>query len=279
MTTGRRLGSRFSVSLAALAAVLAAGTVATDAAVAADPSAGGYTVASPLERRLAAVATRLAGRRATVHCNGPRQWRRWSAIYGWKHNTVVYAFVPETEHGLADQMHVSPSVCSLTARFVAAPRRRGQKRCLAGVAPKHGATQRGRARNSRRFARCARYAEVVDSIETIGHEAAHIAGVEDEGAAECAGLQTTALVAVGLGAPAAFAREVGRDYMPLYAGFTARSPEYAAEGCFDGGPYDLWPELRGWPTPPAVAAAWARGRSDQYPPGWTRLRPVGHDPA
>jgi hypothetical protein len=237
---------RLALRFASVGVVLAASAIAAASAVAASPADGGYGVVSPLEQRLGEIATRLSGRDATVYCNAPAQWRRWRTTYGWRGDTVVLAFVPRTQSGLAGFMHVSPEVCAADNRFLASPRRRGQKECAARAA------SRGRTTPRRRL--CGGYRDLVDSIETIAHEAAHVAGIDDEGVAECAALQTTAFVAAGLGASGTFAREIGRDYLPLYRALTAGAPDYAADGCFDGGRYDLWPDRAGWPTPPGAPA-------------------------
>jgi hypothetical protein len=96
---------------------------------------------------------------------------------------------------------------------------------------------------------CADYLRTIDSIETLAHESQHIYGVVDEAAAECFGLQFLTVAANRLGAPAAFAYEIGRDYLPIYAAARTAAPAYWSADCYDGGRLDLWPGTAGWPYP------------------------------
>ena len=233
------------VTAAALAcAVALAAAAGVGAAERAGPWSGGEAVVTPLEARLGAIAGRYAARATAVHCDSPARWHAWTTTYGWRTASAVSAFVPAVDGRATGAIHVSPLVCELNDAFLADPRRERQKACGS------------RARGSRApHGRCARYSELVDAIQTIGHETAHVAGVVNEAAAECAGLQLAPLVASGLGATSGFAYEIGRDYLPLYRLGASTNAEYATDRCFDGGPYDLWPSLRGWPTPAFATAA------------------------
>jgi hypothetical protein len=87
--------------------------------------------------------------------------------------------------------------------------------------------------------------ELAWAASALAHESYHLRGVRDEAAAECYGLQATALAAAGMGAPAADAQRL-EDYTfwnvrpPVDGGYF--SPE-----CRDGGALDLRPGSSRWP--------------------------------
>ena len=79
----------------------------------------------------------------------------------------------------------------------------------------------------------------VNALNTIAHEAWHLAGIRSESEAQCRALQTIALVARRLGADAIVAQSLAdrfeRDVQPRLRA------EYRASECRDGGPLDLRP--------------------------------------
>jgi hypothetical protein len=83
------------------------------------------------------------------------------------------------------------------------------------------------------------------ATSALAHESFHLAGVRNEAAAECYGLQATALAASSLGAPAGYAQTL-EDYTfwnvrpPIDGGY------FSAE-CKDGGKLDLRPGDHRWP--------------------------------
>jgi hypothetical protein len=83
------------------------------------------------------------------------------------------------------------------------------------------------------------------AASALAHESHHLRGVRDEAAAECYGLQSTALAAQRLGAPAAYAARLG-----AYTFWNVRPPVdggYFSPDCRDGGPLDLHPASSAWP--------------------------------
>jgi hypothetical protein len=83
------------------------------------------------------------------------------------------------------------------------------------------------------------------STSALAHESHHLRGVRDEAAAECYGLQSTALVAERLGAPQEYAERLG-----TYTFWNVRPPVdggYFSSDCRDGGPLDLHPASSIWP--------------------------------
>jgi hypothetical protein len=83
------------------------------------------------------------------------------------------------------------------------------------------------------------------SASALAHESHHLRGVRNEAAAECYGLQSTALAAELLGAPTAYAERLG-----TYTFWNVRPPVdggYFSSDCRDGGPLDLHPASSIWP--------------------------------
>jgi hypothetical protein len=83
--------------------------------------------------------------------------------------------------------------------------------------------------------------DVSAAVGTLAHEAMHVAGIVDEGIAECYSLQLTALTARALGAEPDQARLLAAgnaEYSQTYRAGTA----YDSPDCYDGGPLDLHPE-------------------------------------
>ena len=83
------------------------------------------------------------------------------------------------------------------------------------------------------------------AASALAHESYHLRGVRDEAAAECYGLQATALAAERLGAPAAYAERLG-----TYTFWNVRPPVdygYFSPECRDGGALDLHPTSSDWP--------------------------------
>lgn len=203
------------------------------------PWAGGHEAVSATERRLGEITSEISRRPGSVaYCNSPSQWKQAARGLGF-HPSRLFGFVPTVDGIPANHVMLANWVCTRLDRFLARPRRVGQKLC--------------RTRRHGRYRDCASYRATIESIETVAHEAVHVAGVTDEPAAECFGVQLTPFAAFRLGATPQFALEIGRDYLPVYRRFTRVNPKYRTRQCHDGGPLDLWPEQRGWPAPRAQA--------------------------
>ena len=102
------------------------------------------------------------------------------------------------------------------------------------------------------FGECDRWGRTLVAVHVIAHESMHLAGFVDEAEADCLGVQLDALVAVRLGASAAFARQLATDYWTQY--YPEQAPRYRSPGCRDGGSLDLFPGRPGWPTPASYPA-------------------------
>jgi hypothetical protein len=79
----------------------------------------------------------------------------------------------------------------------------------------------------------------------LAHESSHLAGVRDEAAADCYGLQRTAVAAQDLGADRAEAERLAR--IALVERTLTAPPDYRSPECRDGGALDLDPGSSVWP--------------------------------
>ena len=87
--------------------------------------------------------------------------------------------------------------------------------------------------------------KTLHALQTLAHEAWHLAGTRDEAITECYAVQTTALVAERLGASPPIAhRAAGAVLLQIYPQMPA---EYRSSDCRDGGPLDLRPGTPVWP--------------------------------
>ena len=84
------------------------------------------------------------------------------------------------------------------------------------------------------------------AVGTLAHETVHVAGIPDEGIADCYAMQLTAVTALGLGAE----RDYADELQALNFEFIEErhsGTEYDSPDCYDGGPLDLAPENPRWP--------------------------------
>jgi hypothetical protein len=86
---------------------------------------------------------------------------------------------------------------------------------------------------------------VARAMHVLAHESWHLAGVRDEAAADCFGLQRTAFVAEALGADPSDAR--GFAQLALAERAQTAPPEYRSAECHDGGALDLDLDPTVWP--------------------------------
>ena len=173
------------------------------------PQQHGYALA------LDHVAQEISGRReVSVRC-GPTADR---AILG---TVMFYGASPGREALLA------PPVCSTLHGL------------WTGRRPSLACTELGHGQCGRDVLRLAWAASA------LAHESYHLRGVRSEAAAECYGLQSTALAADQLGAPAAYA-----ERLAMYTFWNVRPPVdygYFSPECRDGGTLDLHPGRPGFP--------------------------------
>lgn len=92
----------------------------------------------------------------------------------------------------------------------------------------------------------ARYPDALAwSVQSLAHEAVHVAGHLDEATAECWGLQTTALAAVELGRTLEEGRFLAERYWRRT--YPLHSAPYWSSECRDGGRLDFRPKSHNWP--------------------------------
>ena len=160
------------------------------------------------ERRLAAVASQIAGHPVDVHCPGMVR-----KLVDVSPNSGSVHFDAQGRPG--DFTDLNDETCSALSSF---------------------ADGDWGERDSLRVAR---------ALHVLAHESFHLAGVRDEAEADCFGLQRVALVAQELGADWPEAQRlasVARADRAVTAPAEYRSPD-----CYDGGRLDLDPVSSVWP--------------------------------
>ena len=176
--------------------------------------------AEAAERKLAVIASEIAGRPVRVDCQGAVG----AALDVSPHaGTVDF----DADWKPADVTNLKRSVC----------------RKLNGFPGEH---QRPAFACFERGDRCP--ASVIASawaVQTLAHEGWHLRGEVDEARTQCFGLQTTAWVAGELGAPPERAHAIA-SY--LYVHLYPRMPDaYRSSECRDGGELDLRRTSAVWP--------------------------------
>jgi hypothetical protein len=84
------------------------------------------------------------------------------------------------------------------------------------------------------------------AVGTLAHETMHVAGILDEGIADCYAMQLTAVTARGLGAELDYADQLRRLNLEFNREHRAGTA-YESPDCYDGGPLDLDPDSSRWP--------------------------------
>ena len=160
------------------------------------------------EHRLAKVASEIAGRKVEVNCPGLLE-----RLVDVDSNAGTVFF--DEEGRPANFTDLDEETCSTLDRFAEGK-----------TGPKDAA-------------------KVARALHVLAHESSHLAGIRDEAAADCYGLQRTAVVAEDLGATPdegeRFAR-IALAERAVNAPADYRSPE-----CRDGGALDLAPWSSVWP--------------------------------
>jgi hypothetical protein len=157
------------------------------------------------ERRFAAIAGDIAHRKVSIRC----QSRVGELVdVDGDHGSVEF----DRERRPRDDARLDHSICASLARLA-----RGQS-----VGPEPAAL----------------------AVEALAHEAYHLAGVRDEAAAQCYGLQAMRFVAGRLGVTPA----LGREYVRIaVARYPALPEAYRSDQCREGGTLDLHPETGVFP--------------------------------
>ena len=168
------------------------------------------------EKRLAAIASQIAGREVKVRCPGPL-----GRALG---EDQLAGSVRFSAHGApAGDTKLRKTACA-ELDALAEGRRGKELACIerAGIL-------------------CGRHGrELAQSVDVITHEARHLQGIQDEARTECNALQTMAGTAVALGATqgqaVALARAQYTDDYPYLP------DHYRSEQCVEGGELDLRPD-------------------------------------
>jgi hypothetical protein len=160
------------------------------------------------EHRLAEIASQIAGRNVDVRCPGLLARLADPSAHA---GTVFF-----DEHGKpAGFTDLDEETCSELARFAEG---------------KTGPDEDAR---------------VARAMHVLAHESSHLAGIRDEAAADCYGLQRTAFVAESLGADPAAAESLAR--LALAERAMTAPADYRSSECHDGGALDLDPASSVWP--------------------------------
>lgn len=264
------------------AGVWASSTAAQDREL---PWASGQSVVSAFEAQAAQIVNGLAKRSdLQVICNGNSDWGVLaqqggfdpSAVWGYvitRFNVKTFQWEP------LPYTHVSEAACLYADRFWAAADKSTTKNCRTGSAPlyedrtvSHVTYQwqkvkkrvGGKLKSVRvkkrvvvtttasvkvgeepTYSTCGDWHRTLFALQTISHEAMHLAGITSESLAECYGMQLLAQVARELGATPEFSRELAKDYLDAW--YVPGRGEYWRADCVDGGALDLHPSSASWP--------------------------------
>ena len=168
------------------------------------------------ERRLAVIASQIAGREVTVRCPGPI-----GRVFG---KDLLEGSVRFDENGRpANDTQLRQTSCS-ELDALAEGRRAQELACTerAGIL-------------------CGRHGkELAMAVDVITHESFHLQGIQDEARTECNALQTMAATAVQLGATPAQGAALARGQFA--ESYPHMPDQYRSEHCSDGGAFDLRPD-------------------------------------
>lgn len=87
--------------------------------------------------------------------------------------------------------------------------------------------------------------DFAEAVDTLAHEAVHVAGFTDEAVTECYSLQLIDFVSGKLGTNNAYARSMSLQAWNVL--YRVIPEEYTTPDCFNDGPLDLYPDLNIWP--------------------------------
>ncbi len=170
------------------------------------------------ERRLAAIASAIAGRDVQVRCPG---------VLGrlFSFDTVEGSVQFDASGRPAEETRLREFTCTELDAF-AEGRREGALACA-----------------EREAAGCA--GDLAMAVDVLVHESWHLAGVMDEAETECRAVQSIAWAAERLGATPAQAEGLARVH--LDHGYLQLPQRYRSAECADGRALDLRPEDPAWP--------------------------------
>ena len=263
-------------ALLALASVVATLGIAStaDAGGSDPPWSSGPDVDSPLEAAAgAAVSDVVVGRTVRVRCNGEEEWEVVVAALGWDPGRIAGFAWPG-----ASVAELSPATCLDLDQFWNDGA--AEKRCLGTFVSFRTTTVRVPVRVRKkvrvrvdgkwrtrvkvvtawretrqdvpvledRLVRCGEFPQRTQAVQTLAHEAFHLAGVRDEAAADCSAIQKLDAVARRLGADWAFATDMQAWAWSWYQEHQgAKPPQYFSPECRADGALDLTPGDGRWP--------------------------------
>lgn len=230
---------RRALAFSALLLLTAAPAVADERPL---PWAGGAAVESDLETYAGKLASELAKRPVRVICNGATDWsqlaaqQRFDPVTVWGYVLFAYDSANETYKPL-DYMHLSEQACWFLDQYWSAKPEAKGKICRVATRIDFKTTQvkvqlvRRVKVNGRwvekvvtvtktrevpveipQLGTCPDYMNRVFSMQALGHEAMHLAGLSEEAEAECQGMQRIPWIAQRLGATREQARQMAGDY-------------------------------------------------------------------
>jgi hypothetical protein len=235
------------------------------------PWASGPDVESPLEAAAArAVSDLIVLRPVQVRCHSELEWEAANAALGWDASRVAgFAWI---DGSVAE---LSPDTCLHLDTFwnggAAEKRCRSTFTVFAPPAPAHIRTKlrvrvngRWRTRISttkvlrdptelvpvreQRLVQCAEFPQRMHAVQTLAHEAFHLAGIRGEAEADCYAMQRLGVVGIWLGADPAFAADMLGWMWNWYQHHQVTKPsEYFSPDCREDGPLDLTPGDGNWP--------------------------------
>lgn len=182
--------------------------------------ASGHADAKRQQRHFGAIASEIAGRDVSIHCQS-----LGGELIDVSSEDGKVKF--DGQGRPANHADLKRQICRALDRF---PRDLSKPafRCVDTGAP---CTKRIR--------------DDIWAAHVLAHESWHLAGQAAEDVAECDGLQTTAFVAAKLGASPARAQAIA-EY--VWTTLYPRTPEsYRSDDCRNGGKLDLHPYLATWP--------------------------------
>ena len=171
------------------------------------------------ERRLAEIASTIAGRDVTIDCPGTL-----ATLTEISPHDGSVRFGPDGRP--ADVAKLSSGTCDRLRSVLGGDTSAFECLALSAVCPQEAT-------------------RAAVAVNVLSHEAWHLAGERDEAVTQCYALQTNADTAIRLGATPAEARAIAAHVVDRVQ--PALPPAYRSRDCYDGGPLDLRPDHAGWP--------------------------------
>jgi len=192
------------------------------------------------ERRLAPVASEVAGRQVEIDCQS-----LWGAMIDTQSREGEVHFDAD---GTPDaRIFLTHDTCKRLARF-AGKSHHAELDCLASLDWSRQLTLADPCYQ--------RSSKTIYAVLILAHEAYHTAGVRDEAVANCFATQSMAYAASALGAAPAEAQRLALAMMHL---LPLQQGSYQTGDCVPGSELDLHPETPAFPTELPIAAAHGRG--------------------